>query len=92
MPTIEIRVEGKVQGVYYRAVARERAKELDITGWVKNTADGAVLIRATGSGRALRQFVKWCGEGPPDAVVEQVIETDVADESFPDFQIIRGRG
>lgn len=90
MPTIGIRVEGKVQGVFYRASAKQKAMTLRLSGWVKNTADGAVLIRASGDAASLKNFKIWCAAGPADAVVTNIMQEDLPEEIFPDFRIIRG--
>lgn len=90
MPTIEIRAEGKVQGVFYRASAKEKAAALGLSGWVKNTADGAVLLRASGSIEALENLKLWCATGPSGAAVTRVIQTDLPEETFAGFRIIRG--
>ncbi len=65
-------VTGKVQGVFYRASALERAQSLNLTGWVANLPDGAVELVAEGPRYALEQLVEWCQVGPPAAEVEDV--------------------
>jgi len=47
--SIEITVTGIVQGVFYRMSTLKKAKSLEIKGWVKNSPDGSVLIRAEGT-------------------------------------------
>lgn len=68
-----IRVTGLVQGVYYRASARERALDLGVSGWVQNTPDGAVELEAHGLADAVDRLIAWCHEGPPGARVREVI-------------------
>jgi acylphosphatase len=65
-------VEGKVQGVYYRAATAERATALGLDGWVKNLPDGRVETVARGSLDALTQFAAWLWQGPPAARVDGV--------------------
>lgn len=72
------RVSGRVQGVFYRVSARDAAAGLGLTGWVRNTADGSVELKACGNPRDLEQLEKWLWEGPPDARVEAV-EVQVLD-------------
>jgi acylphosphatase len=67
-----LRITGLVQGVYYRASAREQAQHLGLTGWVRNTGDGAVLIEAQGAPDRLEALVAWCWQGPPAARVDEV--------------------
>ena len=60
LQSLQVIVQGKVQGVYYRQSTREKAAELGITGTVKNLANGDVEIIATGEDAALTQFTGWC--------------------------------
>ncbi|MDH5472638.1 MAG: acylphosphatase [Gammaproteobacteria bacterium] len=65
-------VSGKVQGVFYRASAHDRAVQLGITGWVKNMLDGRVEAVACGSEQQLAEFENWLRQGPPLAVVDKL--------------------
>jgi acylphosphatase len=76
MTTVHLLIKGKVQGVFYRASAKEAAERLHITGWVKNTPEGYVEVFAQGEDGDLRQFVEWCRKGPDQAVVSEVVELD----------------
>jgi acylphosphatase len=67
-----IRITGVVQGVSFRAYAADEARRLGLTGWVRNEADGSVLIEAEGDEAPLDRLVAWCGVGPPAARVEGV--------------------
>ena len=87
MQTIRIIIEGRVQGVYYRAMAREKAEELRITGTVRNLPEGHVEIFATGPEADLEALVSWCWSGPPRAKVTRVEVTDQPRTEFPDFSI-----
>ena len=66
-----IYVEGRVQGVFFRADVREIAESLSIKGWVRNTPDGRVEIIAEGGQRELRDLAKWCSKGSHRAHVEK---------------------
>ena len=66
-----IRVNGKVQGVFFRASTKEKADSGNISGFVRNEADGAVYIEAEGEEENLRNFVQWCHRGPKQAHVER---------------------
>lgn len=90
MPTIHLLIKGKVQGVYYRASAKEQAHRLSVTGWIKNTPEGDVEITATGEAAALDRFVAWCRKGPDHAVVTEVISQPLPETPFKDFAILRG--
>lgn len=67
-----LRITGLVQGVYYRASAREQAQRLGLTGWVRNTGEDAVLLEAQGASDRLEALVAWCWKGPPAARVDDV--------------------
>lgn len=87
MNTVEIFIEGKVQGVFFRASAKKVADALQLTGWVKNTLDSAVAITATGDAAALEALIAWCKKGPEKAVVTNVRVTRSASISFNGFVI-----
>ena len=89
MATVHLLIEGKVQGVYYRATAKEVAQSLDLRGWVKNTAAGHVEAVVTGSEKAVNEFIEWCKKGPEKAVVSHVRTTAIDTQTFADFKIIR---
>ncbi len=72
MKRAHIWVSGRVQGVWYRATARDVAQRLGLTGWVRNLPDGRVEIVAEGDETTLEEFIKWCWEGPPLARVDNV--------------------
>ncbi len=79
------RVEGRVQGVSYRAAAQRKASELGLVGWVRNTADGAVEGIACGDPDLLTDFMDWLWRGPRLAKVIAVSCAEVApveDSSF----------
>jgi acylphosphatase len=90
MPTIHIKIEGRVQGVYFRASAREVAEQLGLKGWVRNTEEGDVEAEVTGGEDNLRRFVDWCRQGPPRAVVSHVHVSKLEDQYYHDFKVIRG--
>lgn len=69
-------ISGRVQGVFFRAAAQERAHELGITGWARNLPDGRVEVRACGDRDQVAAFREWLGQGPPAARVERVDATD----------------
>jgi len=89
MKTILLIVSGRVQGVYFRQTTREKAIALQITGRVRNLADGTVEIRATGDEEKLEQLIRWCHQGPPRAVVNKVLVSDTSLDNFSSFEIQR---
>jgi acylphosphatase len=82
-------VKGKVQGVFFRRNAQQKANELNIKGWVKNTDNDNVEIIAQGDENNLQQFIEWCKEGPERAEVEDVeINDKKIDDSLKRFSIV----
>lgn len=65
-------VQGRVQGVGFRAFVFNRAEQLGLTGWVRNTADGSVEVLAEGERQVLEKFVTDLMQGPRAAFVIQV--------------------
>lgn len=88
MPAINLRVTGSVQGVFYRATTQEKAKELNLNGWVKNCPDGAVEIFAEGADDALTEFTNWCHHGPDTAEVDGVEIKEVDEQGTEGFEIV----
>ncbi len=85
-----ITVVGKVQGVFFRASTVETAKQLGLTGFVRNLLDGNVYIEAEGDEKQLEEFVKWCHQGSTRAVVSKVdISEYIQLKNFSDFVIQR---
>jgi len=65
-------ISGRVQGVFFRASAREEAKRLRIDGFARNLPDGKVEVVGEGERPALEAMVSWCRKGPRGAMVESV--------------------
>ena len=89
LKTVSIIVTGKVQGVWYRQSAKEKATELGVTGNVRNQPDGSVAIIATGLTNQLDQFIEWCRQGPPRALVTNVEVKELPLRSYDRFVIER---
>jgi len=82
-------VRGKVQGVFYRASARDVANSLGLKGSVCNLPDGAVQIEVEGEQVVINKFYGWCLEGPPRAVVNKIETQEGQVQGFTEFVIIR---
>lgn len=82
---LNIHIYGSVQGVFFRATAKEQADNLDINGFAKNQADGSVYIEAEGEKKNLDQFIKWCYQGPSLAQVEKVKISENPLKNFSEF-------
>lgn len=82
----KIVVTGRVQGVSYRAFAKDAAHELGVSGWVRNREDGAVELVAEGDVEALVERLR---AGPPGGRVDEVRRESVAESPRDGFEIRR---
>ncbi len=85
--TVHVLIRGKVQGVFFRAAAKQQAEVLGITGWVKNASAGHVELMASGTESAVDRLIAWCKQGPSRAVVSEVEVREVEETSFPNFSL-----
>jgi DNA ligase D-like protein (predicted 3'-phosphoesterase) len=69
---LRLEVRGAVQGVGFRYATVGRARELGVMGWVRNGADGELLVHAEGPADSVDEMVSFLGEGPPGAGVSEV--------------------
>lgn len=89
MKALKISVNGKVQGVFFRASAKEAADHLNIKGFAQNQPDGSVYIEAEGDEEKVKQFVDWCRKGPPRADVSNMDVQEGELRNFERFEIRR---
>jgi acylphosphatase len=80
-------VRGRVQGVGFRWWTYTRARQLGLSGSVRNLPDGRVEVIGSGAPAALATFRTDLGQGPPGATVDHVHEEDVAPPASSDFRI-----
>ena len=82
-------VEGRVQGVFFRAYTKEEADRLGLGGWVRNRHDGSVETLIEGEAAAVDRMIGWLHEGSPMANVirVQVTEEEVTGEQLGGFAI-----
>ena len=81
-------VKGKVQGVFFRSQAKEKARSLKLTGWVRNTDDGAVEILIAGNKFGVEFMKVWLQSGPNQASVESVNLKVCEDPGLTEFEIL----
>lgn len=83
-------VRGRVQGVFFRQSAKERADALGLRGWVRNRTDGAVEGLVAGNdARALESFRDWLRSGPTRAQVQDVEWSACSEAVAPGFEVRR---
>lgn len=85
----DITIKGRVQGVFFRANAKEMAEKLNLSGWIKNESDGTVSACVQGEKANIQAFIDWCHQGPPPARVESVQVTwkEGSTRQFTSFDI-----
>lgn len=88
MIRVHLNITGKVQGVFFRTHAEEKANELGVTGFVANDADSSVTVVAEGPENKINDLVDWCYGGPSTCQVDKVkVEKIPYMEEFDDFSI-----
>ena len=88
MKRFHVYISGRVQGVFFRAETQRTAKGFNLTGWVRNMADGRVEALFEGEDTNVNKMIAWCHIGPPSARVEEVLtEEKPYIGEFRDFSI-----
>ena len=87
MMSVHVRVSGRVQGVYYRAYTRDRAKSLGINGWVRNSPGGGVEAVLEGERRQVGEMLKAMKSGPSGSVVLGMELSEIEAKGYNDFEI-----
>ena len=80
-----VRIQGRVQGVWYRGWTVEEAERRGLRGWVRNRNDGSVEALFIGADRAVAEMVAACRKGPPAARVTAVTERGAEDDGSLEF-------
>jgi acylphosphatase len=84
-----VRVAGRVQGVFFRAWAQGEARELGVSGWIRNCSDGSVEAHLGGEEGDVTRMIERMRRGPSNAQVEDVIVEDAPPESLGRFELRR---
>src|SRR5271154_6456041 len=80
-------IRGAVQGVGFRPFVYRLASELNLTGWILNSAQG-VFIEVEGAGAALREFLtRLERERPPRAIIQSFEFSFLDAVGYKDFII-----
>ena len=85
---LKILIEGRVQGVFFRASAVRIAQSLSLAGFVRNLPGGCVEVVAEGEEHLLKRLLDWCRKGPPGAkVVHVTVEWSGNTDEFDGFDV-----
>ena len=69
-------VEGRVQGVFFRAYTQKEAVRLGLSGWVRNRPEGSVETVFEGDSEQVTKMLKWLKQGSPHSQVTNVNITE----------------
>ncbi len=69
---VRARIEGRVQGVWYRAWTQQEAVKRGLSGWVRNRSDGTVEAVFKGPADKVDDMIAACRGGPPAAMVTDI--------------------
>jgi acylphosphatase len=84
--SVRVRITGRVQGVWYRGWTVDRARELGLSGWVRNRRDGSVEAVLAGDEAAVDDMLARLREGPPAARVDDVAVEHAAPPEEAEFR------
>lgn len=89
MPSTQVFFAGNVQGVGFRYTVKQLAKGFDVTGWIKNLADGRVQLQASGEPSELAAFIESIAQSELRAHIKEQTETQLAEQPVTSgFQIL----
>jgi acylphosphatase len=81
-------IEGRVQGVFYRAFTRDLAARLGINGWARNLYDGRVEALFEGGRELIEQAIQECWKGPAGSSVRNIdVRWEESFAEYKDFEI-----
>jgi len=85
--TVHVIIEGRVQGVGYRAWVEREARGKGLAGWVRNRTDGSVEAVFCGDDQAVRTMVESCARGPRAASVSTLKTASHPQEDWTEFVV-----
>jgi acylphosphatase len=83
--TRQLRLYGRVQGVFFRESLSQKARELGLSGWVRNRMDGSLEAMLQGDEAAVSTAIEWASRGPERARVDK-LEVSEGSGDYADFQ------
>jgi len=87
MIAVHVRVSGRVQGVFFRAFTRDRAKALGVKGWVRNVPGGGVEAVLEGERKQVGELLKAMKSGPTGAIILGMELSELEAKGYEDFEI-----
>ena len=88
--SVLVRIEGRVQGVWFRAWSATEASSLGLSGWVRNRRDGSVEAVFSGPENLVSKMLERCWDGPILAQVSSIIDEPCALPKSGFFQLPTG--
>jgi acylphosphatase len=85
--TAHVRIDGRVQGVGYRAWTHRVAMGLALAGWVRNRRDGSVEAVFQGPEASVQMMIERCRRGPSGSLVTSVEILGEGVGAFEDFEV-----
>ncbi|MBF2006966.1 acylphosphatase [Chlorogloeopsis fritschii PCC 9212] len=82
-------ISGRVQGVGYRFATVDTASQLGLSGWVRNLPDGRVEAVFEGAQEVVEEMIRWCHQGPPAAIVKDIVVEYTEPEGLRRFDVRR---
>ena len=83
----KVRVFGRVQGVFFRQWTVNQARELGVSGWVRNCPDGTLEAKMAGDADAVARMIDAMHQGPSQARVEDLTVESIEPEDFSGFSV-----
>lgn len=84
---VKVRIRGQVQGVFFRAWAKDKADQLGVQGWIRNRLDGEIEGLFIGEAEAVDFLIAECRKGPPQASVDEVTTAPAQGLAAAGFQV-----
>ena len=88
MKHYNIKIYGRVQGVFFRKSAKELAERLKLSGFASNQPDHTIYIEIEGEEDGLNEFLKWCNDGPELARVEKLRIMESEPKNLKGFNLL----
>jgi acylphosphatase len=87
MIAVHVRVSGRVQGVFYRAFTKDKARELGVKGWVRNIPGGGVEAVLEGERQKVGELLRHMKSGPAGSMVLGMEFSELECKNYEDFTI-----